>query len=126
VRQRLGSKEQDFGVVVPPPNEGRPVLDPHSTNYVGAIETAEEFGKPIYAQAVRRGLLQPRAGVRAGRWGSFEFAGLPRGVCCPEASVRQFNSDVFEIHIAVVQDAHEEQLGVGFRPVKRSANSFKR
>jgi len=38
----------------------RPVRDPHSTSYVGAIETAEEFGKRIYAEAVRRGLLQAR------------------------------------------------------------------
>ena len=36
----------------------RPVRDPHSTSYVGAIETAEEFGKRIYAEAVRRGLLR--------------------------------------------------------------------
>jgi hypothetical protein len=72
------------------------------------------------------GIAPGTAGDRAGRWGSFEAAGFPRGVCCPEASMRQFNSDVCEIHIAVVQDAHEEQLGVGFRPVKRSANSFKR
>ena len=38
----------------------RPVRDPHSTSYVGAIETAEEFGKRIYSEAVRRGLLQAR------------------------------------------------------------------
>jgi hypothetical protein len=36
---------------------GFPVRDPHSTTFVGAIETAEEFGKRIYAEAVRRGLL---------------------------------------------------------------------
>ncbi len=36
--------------------KGYPVRDEHSTTYVGAIETAEEFGKRIYAEAVRRGL----------------------------------------------------------------------
>ncbi len=38
----------------------QPVRDPHSTSYVAAIETAEEFGKRIYAEAVRRGLLRAR------------------------------------------------------------------
>ena len=38
----------------------RPQRDPHSTSYVAAIETAEEFGRRIYAEAVRRGLLQAR------------------------------------------------------------------
>lgn len=37
-------------------SEGHPVRDPHSTTFVGAIETAEEFGKRIYAEALRRGL----------------------------------------------------------------------
>jgi len=36
--------------------EGYPVRDEGSTTYVGAVETAEEFGKRIYAEAVRRGL----------------------------------------------------------------------
>ena len=36
-------------------DEGYPVRDPESTTYVGAIETAEEFGCRIYAEAVRRG-----------------------------------------------------------------------
>jgi hypothetical protein len=35
--------------------KGRPVRDPESTTYVGAIETSEEFGPRIYAEAVRRG-----------------------------------------------------------------------
>jgi len=35
--------------------EGRPVRDPDSTSYVGAIETAEEFGLRIYTEAWRRG-----------------------------------------------------------------------
>jgi hypothetical protein len=36
--------------------EGFPIRDPESTTFVGAIETAEQFGKRIYAEAVRRGL----------------------------------------------------------------------
>jgi hypothetical protein len=38
--------------------EGYPVRDPESTTYVGAIETAEEFGCRIYAEAVRRGVTR--------------------------------------------------------------------
>jgi hypothetical protein len=38
--------------------EGFPRRDPDSTTFVGAIETAEEFGWRIYAEAVRRGLRQ--------------------------------------------------------------------
>ena len=33
--------------------EGYPIRDPHSTTYTGAIETAEEFGKRIYVEAIR-------------------------------------------------------------------------
>jgi len=36
--------------------KGYPVRDKDSTSYVGAIETAEEFGWRIYAEAIRRGL----------------------------------------------------------------------
>ena len=36
--------------------KGRPVRDADSTTYVGAIETASEFGWRIYAEALRRGL----------------------------------------------------------------------
>lgn len=36
--------------------QGWPVRDPDSTTYVGAIETAEEFGPRLHAEAVRRGL----------------------------------------------------------------------
>jgi hypothetical protein len=36
--------------------QGWPVRDPESTTYVGAIETAEEFGPRLHAEAVRRGL----------------------------------------------------------------------
>ncbi len=35
--------------------EGYAIRDPASTTYVGAIETAEEFGKRIYREAVQRG-----------------------------------------------------------------------
>ena len=35
--------------------EGYPICDPDSTTYVGAIETAEEFGKRIYLEAWKRG-----------------------------------------------------------------------
>lgn len=35
--------------------EGRPVRDEDSTSYVGAIETAEEFGLRIYTETWRRG-----------------------------------------------------------------------
>jgi hypothetical protein len=35
--------------------EGYPIRDPDSTTYVGAIETAEEFGKRIYLEAFKRG-----------------------------------------------------------------------
>lgn len=40
-------------------SEGYAIRDPDSTTYVGAIETAEEFGKRIYLEAWRRGW--PRA-----------------------------------------------------------------
>jgi hypothetical protein len=36
--------------------EGWPVRDPDATTYVGAIETAEQFGPRLHAEAVRRGL----------------------------------------------------------------------
>ncbi len=35
--------------------EGYPIRDPDSTTYTGAIESAEEFGRRIYAQAYGRG-----------------------------------------------------------------------
>ena len=35
--------------------EGYALRDPHSTTYVGAIETAEEFGKRLYVEAWNRG-----------------------------------------------------------------------
>ena len=36
--------------------EGRPMRDPESTSYVGAIESSADFGNRLYAEAVRRGL----------------------------------------------------------------------
>lgn len=47
-------------------SEGRAVRDPGSTTFVGAIETAEEFGRRIYAEAVRRGLNRARRVVVIG------------------------------------------------------------
>jgi hypothetical protein len=38
--------------------EGRPVRDPDSTSYVGAIESSADFGNRLHAEAVRRGLTQ--------------------------------------------------------------------
>jgi hypothetical protein len=38
--------------------QGYPLRDPHSTTYVGAIETAEEFGPRLHAEALRRGLTR--------------------------------------------------------------------
>lgn len=36
--------------------DGKPIRDPHTTSYVGAIETSVEFGYRIHAEAARRGL----------------------------------------------------------------------
>lgn len=38
--------------------QGRPVRDPASTSYVGAIESSADFGQRLHAEAVRRGLRQ--------------------------------------------------------------------
>ncbi len=38
--------------------KGFPVRDPDSTSFVGAIESSEDFGWRIYAEAVRRGLFK--------------------------------------------------------------------
>lgn len=38
--------------------EGRPVRDPESTTYVGAIEKSIDFGPRLHAEAVRRGLAR--------------------------------------------------------------------
>lgn len=39
-------------------DEGRPLRDPASTSFTGAIESAAPFGWRIYAEAVRRGLFE--------------------------------------------------------------------
>jgi len=41
-------------------DHGRPMRDPASTTYVGAIETSVEFGYRLHGEAVRRGLYQAR------------------------------------------------------------------
>jgi Uncharacterised protein family (UPF0236) len=46
--------------------EGRPVRDPESTSYVGAIETMEDFGRRIYTEAIRRGLREAKKVVVLG------------------------------------------------------------
>jgi hypothetical protein len=46
--------------------EGRPVRDPDSTTFVGAIESAEEFGERIYPEAVRRGVYDAASVVVLG------------------------------------------------------------
>lgn len=38
--------------------KGRPVREPDSTSFVGAIEEAEKFGERIEAEAIRRGLFK--------------------------------------------------------------------
>jgi hypothetical protein len=40
--------------------KGRPVRDPFSTSYVGKIENAEDFGKRLYAEAQKRGLVNAK------------------------------------------------------------------
>ena len=45
---------------------GRPVRDPGSTSFVGAIETVEPFGQRLYAEALRRGLRHARRVVMLG------------------------------------------------------------
>lgn len=39
---------------------GRPIRDPASTTFTGAIETAAEFGWRLYTEAVRRGLFEAK------------------------------------------------------------------
>lgn len=46
--------------------EGRPVRDENSTTFVGAIETAEEFGWRIYGEALRRGIDKAEKKVTLG------------------------------------------------------------
>jgi predicted RNA-binding Zn-ribbon protein involved in translation (DUF1610 family) len=46
--------------------DGRPSRDPASTSFVGAIESAEDFGWRLYAESLRRGLHQARRVVLLG------------------------------------------------------------
>lgn len=46
--------------------KGRPMRDPASTTFVGAIENAQIFGERIYAEAVRRGLFEAKRVVCLG------------------------------------------------------------
>jgi hypothetical protein len=46
--------------------EGRPIRDPESTTFVGAIETAEAFGWRMYGEARRRGLARAQKVVILG------------------------------------------------------------
>jgi hypothetical protein len=48
------------------PRPARPIRDPATTSFVGAIEPAEPFGWRIYAEAVRRGLFDARRVVCLG------------------------------------------------------------
>ena len=47
-------------------DKGRPIRDPASTTYVGAIEPAEAFGARVAAEAVRRGLQRTTTAVILG------------------------------------------------------------
>jgi hypothetical protein len=46
--------------------EGYPIRDPDSTTYVGAIETAEQFGRRLYVEACKRGWSQAEKKVVMG------------------------------------------------------------
>jgi hypothetical protein len=47
-------------------HEGYPICDPDSTTYTDAIESAEEFGRRIYAEAYSRGFSRARKKVVIG------------------------------------------------------------
>jgi hypothetical protein len=56
--QRARTRECKLGAVFTQTTvdkEGWPIRDPDSTSYVGAVETADEFGYRIYTEAWRRG-----------------------------------------------------------------------
>src|ERR1022692_4419552 len=56
--QRARTRECKLGAVFTQTmvdKDGWPIRDPDSTTYVGAIETAEQFGFRIYTEAWRRG-----------------------------------------------------------------------
>jgi hypothetical protein len=63
--------------------QGRPVRDPDSTSFVGAIEPAEAFGRRLYAEAVRRGLYHARRVVVLGD--AAEWIKQLQGMRFPEA-----------------------------------------
>ena len=46
--------------------KGYPIRDPDSTTYVGAIETAEEFGRRLYVEAFQRGFSRAQKKVVIG------------------------------------------------------------
>ena len=56
--------------------DGRPIRDPESTSFVGAIETVEEFGKRIEAEAIRRGVYNAHRVIVLG-----DGAAWIRGLC---------------------------------------------
>lgn len=56
--QPARTREVKLGCVFTQTNcdeEGRPIRDENSTTYVGAIETAEQFGRRLYTEAWQRG-----------------------------------------------------------------------
>ena len=56
--QRARTRECKLGAVFTQTTvdeDGRPIRDPDSTTYVGAVETAGEFGYRVYTEAWRRG-----------------------------------------------------------------------
>jgi len=57
-------------------NNGRPVRDPGSTSFVGAIEPVEDFGERIEAETIRRGLFNAYRVVVLG-----DGAAWIRGMC---------------------------------------------
>lgn len=76
------TREAKIGCVFTQTNqdeEGYAIRDEHSTTYVGAIETAADFGTRIHAEAVRRGCGKPRRWrcSETGRPGSGE---VPRSI----------------------------------------------
>jgi hypothetical protein len=56
--QRARTRESKLGAVFTQTTvdkEGRPIRDPDSTSFTGAVENADEFGYRIYTEAFRRG-----------------------------------------------------------------------
>jgi hypothetical protein len=64
--------------------EGYPVRDEDSTTYVGAVETAEEFGRRLYAEAWRRGWARAERKVVLGD--GAEWVWNQAGLHFPEAT----------------------------------------